>query len=42
MGSGKGSVEFYAMNIKPGKIIFEVEKINFISLSNYSNLVHQS
>ena len=27
MGSGKGSVEFYAMNIKPGKIIFEVDGV---------------
>lgn len=27
MGGGKGSVEFYAFPIKPGRIIFEVEGI---------------
>lgn len=28
MGGGKGSVEYYAFPIKPGRIIFELEGIN--------------
>jgi large subunit ribosomal protein L16 len=28
MGSGKGSVEYYAAKIKPGRIIFEIDGID--------------
>jgi large subunit ribosomal protein L16 len=28
MGSGKGSVEYYMMKIKPGRVIFEIDGVN--------------
>lgn len=28
MGGGKGAVEYYAMNVKPGRIIFEVDGVS--------------
>ena len=29
MGSGKGSVEFWAARVKPGRIIFEIDGVTF-------------
>lgn len=28
MGSGKGSVEYYMMKVKPGRVIFEIDGVN--------------
>ena len=38
MGKGKGSVEFWACRIKPGRVLFEIDGVNLVEAKKAMNL----